>query len=301
MSVQFGLVLPAGPRKGAIDAWLTEQDKAVTQLAPNIHGLWMTDHFFWEDEPTYEAWTVLAFAAARWPQFTVGPIVLGQSYRNPALLAKMGATLQSLSQGRFTMAIGAGWKEDEYHAYGYEFPRPGVRVAQLEETLEILTRLWREPGQVTYTGQHYRVVDAWCEPKPEPVPHLIVGGGGDKTTRLAARFADEWNIPDANVATYRARMAVLDQHCAELGRDPASLRRSWFGRMALGRTAAEAAERGGRWTSANALAGTPEQVVAQIQEFVAIGVGYFMVEMLGLPDDEVIQLFREEVAPALLD
>lgn len=282
---QFGLVLPAGPQKGAIDAWLDDLDALLPQLQSHIDGLWMTDHFFWGDEPTYEAWTVLAFAAARWPQFRIGPIVLGQSYRNPALLAKMAATLQTLCRGRFVMALGAGWKEDEYHAYGYPFPSPGVRVAQLGEALEIIMRLWREDGPVSYVGEHYRIANAWCEPKPSPIPALLVGGGGAKTLRLAARHADWWNIPDAGFDAYRERMAVLDQACAELGRDPRTVRRSWFGRLAIGATEAEAeALSGGRWTRANAIVGTPAQALEQIAAFAAIGVDYFMVEMLGVTE-----------------
>lgn len=295
MTIDFGLVMPAGPRKGAIDQWRDELDAVLPVLQPRIRSLWMTDHFFWDDDPTFEAWTVLAYAAARWPQFDIGPIVLGQSYRNPALLAKMAATLQTLTRGRLIMAIGAGWKEDEYHAYGYEFPRPGVRVQQLEETLEIMTRLWTTPGRVTYHGEHYHVEDAWCEPKPDPVPSLLVGGGGTKTMRLAARFGDFWNIPDAPITTYRERMAVLDEHCAAIGRDPATIRRSWFGRMVLGRDAAEVAARGGAWTNANALAGTPAQVVDQLQAFTDIGVDYFMVEVLDVHLPDVQSMLMDDV------
>src|SRR4051812_12437151 len=114
MPVDFGLGLLAGPPKGQISKWMDDLDASIPQLAGHFKSLWMTDHFFWEDAPTYEAWTTLCYAAARWPQFDVGPMVLGQSYRNPAMLAKMGATLQALSNGRCIMAIGAGWKEDEY-------------------------------------------------------------------------------------------------------------------------------------------------------------------------------------------
>ena len=295
MTIDFGLVLPAGPPKNALDRWRDDLDAVLPVVASRFRSLWMTDHFFWDDAPTFEAWTVLAYAAARWPQFELGPIVLGQSYRNPALLAKMAATLQTLTRGRLIMAIGAGWKEDEYHAYGYDFPRPGVRVQQLEEALEIITRLWTEPGQVTYRGDYYHVVDAWCEPKPDPIPPLLVGGGGTKTMRLAARFADFWNIPDANIATYRDRMAVLDQHCAALGRDPVTIRRSWFGRMVLGRDDAEVAARGGQWTRANALAGTPAQVVDQLQEFIAIGVDSFMIEVLDLHQPAVQTMLMDDV------
>ncbi len=294
----FGLVLPAGPRKNEINQWLTNLDHVLPQLEGIFKSLWMTDHFFWDDEPTYEAWTVLAYAAARWPQFEFGPMVLGQSYRNPAMLAKMGATLQMLSNGRFIMAVGAGWKEDEYHAYGYPFPRPGIRVAQLEDTLEIIKRMWTEPGQVTFQGNHYSVSNAYCEPKPNPVPPIIVGGGGKKTMMLAARFADWWNMPDANFNVYSDCVSVLKEQCASIGRDPDSLRLTWFGRLAVADSEAEAeALSNGKWTTERAIVGSPAQVVAQLQQFMEIGVDYFMVEVLGLPHPTTMALLLKEVLP----
>ncbi len=300
MTVDFGLALPAGPPKGQIEKWMRDLETVLPQLEGHFRSLWMTDHFQWDDDPTYECWTVLAYAAARWPQFEIGPIVLGQSYRNPALLAKMAATLQTLCGGRFIMGIGAGWKEDEYHAYGYPFPTPGVRLAQLEDTLEILTRLWTQPGKVTYRGKHYSVADAYCEPKPDPIPPILVGGGGDRTTLLAARFAQMWNMPDIAFTRYSGRMAVLRQHCEAIGRDPATIRKTWFGRLAVGRTEAAALKLGyGKWTRDNAFVGTPAQVVEQMGAFVAAGVDYFMTEVLGLPDPDVIGMVLEEVLPEL--
>jgi alkanesulfonate monooxygenase SsuD/methylene tetrahydromethanopterin reductase-like flavin-dependent oxidoreductase (luciferase family) len=298
MTIDFGLVLPAGPRKHQIDNWLDELDAVLPELQGQFKSLWMTDHFFWADDPTYEAWTVLAFAAARWPQFDLGPIVLGQSYRNPALLAKMGATLQSLCQGRFIMAIGAGWKEDEYHAYDYPYPRAGIRVEQLEDTLEILKRMWHESGPVTYQGKHYRLTHAYCEPKPNPIPPVIVGGGGNKTMLLAARYADWWNLPDANSEVYEERTAVLKNHCAAIGRDPDSLRLTWFGRLAVSHSEAEAeALSDGKWTKERAIVGTPPQAVEQLQQFINLGVDYFMVEVLGLSNPEIKHMVLEEVLP----
>jgi alkanesulfonate monooxygenase SsuD/methylene tetrahydromethanopterin reductase-like flavin-dependent oxidoreductase (luciferase family) len=299
MTVEFGLSLSAGPAKGKpVRHWLDDLDVCLPQLERYFKSLWMTDHFFWDDEPTYEAWTVLAYLAARWPHFQIGPIVLGQSYRNPALLAKMVATLQALSSGRFIMGIGAGWKEDEYHAYNFPYPRPGIRIEQLEDTLEILKRLWTAPGKVTYRGKHYQIIDAYCEPKPDPVPPIVVGGAGDKTIRLAARYADWWNVPDHNFARYADRVEVVKATCAEVGRDLSTLRLTWFGRLIVAKTEAEALARGqGHWTRDNALVGTPAQVVEAMQQFVGIGVSYFMAEVVGLPDPDVMGLVLEDVLP----
>lgn len=287
--VDFGLGMLAGPPKGQISRWVEDLDASLPHFMGFFRSLWMTDHFFWEGDPTYEAWTVLSFAAARWPHFEIGPIVLSQSYRNPALMAKMAATLQCLTGGRLIMAIGAGWKEDEYRSYDYPFPSAGVRLEQLEDTLEIFKRLWAEPGQSTYHGKHYQVVDAYSEPKPDPMIPLLVGGGGNKTMLLAAKYAQMWNLPDATYATYFDRVQLLHRHCESIGRDPKSIRLTWYGRMALGKTESEAeALGGGKWTKDNAFVGTPAQVINQMRAFKAGGVDYFMLEVLGLPNPDVI-------------
>lgn len=297
MSLNFGIAVHWGPRKGMPQSsFLEELDFALAHLGAYVKSLWVTDHFQWDDHPTYEAWTTLAYLAARYPSMIVGPMVLGQSYRNPAMTAKMAATLQSLSGGRLVMAIGAGWKEDEYHAYGYEYPRPSIRVEQLEDTLEIITRLWKQPGQLTYLGRHYSVRDAWCEPKPDPLPKLIIGGGGEKTMLLAARFADGWNIPDAPASTYAERLAVLRRHCEAIGRDVETIEKSWFGRIAVAPTMEEAiALSGGKWTTERAIVGSPEQVREQLHALMALGVTQVMCEIQGQSDAATLALLRDEV------
>lgn len=296
--IKFGLVIPDRPPKDKLNRWRTLLDEVVPTLEPVIESLWMTDHFSWEDAPTYEAWTVITYLACRYPQFRVGSIVLGQSYRNPALLAKMASTLQSLSEGRFIMGIGAGWKEDEYLAYNYPFPSPRVRVEQLEDTLEILTRLWQQQGMVSYQGQHYQIVDAYCEPKPHPMIPIIVGGGGYKTMLLAARFADEWNLPDCNITHYAKRLSILKEHCQQINRDPNDISLSWFGRLSIGDTYEKALARSdGRWSRDNALVGTFEDVKQQIQAFIDIGVSRFMINVLGLVDSKVRKQVFNDLFP----
>ncbi len=301
MPIDFGLTLPFGPSRTNLDSFTEDLDKGLPLLGDRFKSLWMTDHFFWGDgDPTYEAWTVMTYLAARYPKHEIGPMVLGQSYRNPALLAKMAATLQTLCHGRYIMGIGAGWKEDEYRGYNYEYPPANVRLEQLEDTLEIMKRLWTQPGPVTYHGKHYKIEAAYCEPRPNPVPKIIVGGAGWKTMLLAARYADMWNLSDSPIARFKDRHAILRRHLDTVKRDPKSLRLTWFGRLGVAKTEAAAIKAGGgRWTKDNAFIGTPAQVVDQMQAFVAEGVDYFMIEILGFPNPDVIGMVLEEVLPKL--
>jgi alkanesulfonate monooxygenase SsuD/methylene tetrahydromethanopterin reductase-like flavin-dependent oxidoreductase (luciferase family) len=294
VTIDFGLGLPSRPSKEEYPRWLADLDRSLPKLVGHVKSLWISDHFQWDDTPTWEAFTALSFAAARWPQFDVGPMVLGQSYRNPALLAKMAATLQTMSGGRFIMGIGAGWKEDEYHAYNFPFPPVGVRMEQLIDTLEILKRLWTEPGKVTYHGSQYQVVDAYCEPKPDPIPPILVGGSGNRTLRIAARYADMWNMPDVPVEPYAERVKALHEQCENIGRDPSTLRLTWWGRLVVGKTEAEAQARSdGRSTRENSLLGTPQQIVELIEQLIDVGVTYVMCIIPGLPD--VADMIVEEI------
>ena len=295
--VDWGLVVRATTDAAALHDYVPELERVLPPLRPYVKSLWMTDHFFWGLKPTYEAWTVISYLAAHFPEYQVAPIVLGQSYRNPALLAKMGATLHTLSGGRLIMGIGAGWKDDEYHAYGYEYPSAGVRLEQLEDTLEILKRMWTEPGKVSYQGKHYHITDAICEPKPDPIPTMVVGGAGDKTIGLAAKYADWWNMPDANYEKFADRVRVVRENCERIGRDPASLRITWFGRVVVGRTDAEVVARQGEWTKDRAFNGTPAEVVDGLNRFVELGCDHFMIQIVDMGNPDVVDLVAREVLP----
>ena len=304
MTIDFGLALTPGPLKGDIDKWLDDLDAVLPNLQGHFKSLWMPDHFFWDDMPTYEALTVLTFLAARFPQFDVGSSVLGQAYRNPAYLAKVAATLQVLTRGRFILGLGAGWKEDEHLAYNYDYPSAKIRLQQLEDTLQIIKQLWTSPDPVTYEGKHWdKVINAYCEPRPDPTPPIMIGGGGKTTMRHAARYADWWNISDVNVTDFKARLDILQHHCEDIWRDFASIRKTWFGRLVLGETEAEARARGqnkGRshyagWTLEGALLGTPQQVVEQIAAFAEVGVDYFMLEILDIESPAIQAMVIEDV------
>jgi alkanesulfonate monooxygenase SsuD/methylene tetrahydromethanopterin reductase-like flavin-dependent oxidoreductase (luciferase family) len=158
----------------------------------------------------------------------VSCLVSGVLYRNPAVLAKMAVTVDHISGGRLDFGLGAGWHEEEHRGYGLDFPGPGVRVGMLDEALTIIRRLWTE-DRVTFDGRYYRVHDALCNPKPlqRPHPPIVVGGEKPKMLRVIARHADEWNVPShGDVALWAETSARLDDACAEVGRDPAEIRRS---------------------------------------------------------------------------
>lgn len=209
----------------------------------------MSDHFFLGKDAVatdcLDAWSVLAGLARDTQGIRIGPMVSCQSYRNPALLAKIAAGVDQMSGGRLEFGIGAGWKELEYKAYGYEFPAAGIRVTQMVETLEICTRLWKEE-RATYHGKHYRIDEAVSAPKPKQRPLPIwIGGTKPRVMRIAAKWADWFNM--SNPGTHeKDRLDVvrdgLDEACRAAGRDPATLKRSIFVQAFVARTRREVDE-----------------------------------------------------------
>ncbi|HEY7349054.1 MAG TPA: LLM class flavin-dependent oxidoreductase [Ktedonobacterales bacterium] len=290
--IQFGWVFNAGPPGGMpSEQFLEISRRQVELVGEQIDSLWCVDHVQFGESPVLEGWTTLTYLAAQYPQFQVGHMVLCQSFRNPALLAKMAATLHYLSQGRFLLGIGAGWHEEEYRAYNYPFPTAHARTEQLEETLQIVKALWTEK-QATFQGHHYAVSGAYCEPKPAPLPPIVIGGKGPRMLRLVARYADNWNIAWAKPEEYRQRVQVFEQACQQEGRDPTQLRRSWFGRCTCVSSSEEAARLSGA-----GLLGTPGQLVEQIQAYIDLGIDSFMLGVRDVTDLTTVELLAQEVLP----
>jgi alkanesulfonate monooxygenase SsuD/methylene tetrahydromethanopterin reductase-like flavin-dependent oxidoreductase (luciferase family) len=216
----------------------------------------------------------------------------------------MGAAFQFLSGGRFLFGIGTGWLEEEYKAFGYDFPPAGVRVKQLEEALQIIKGLWTEP-KVTFPGKYYRVQDAACEPKPDPLPPIMVGAFKPKTMRIAAKYADEWNVSSTRVLRYRQLVEEFERACADVGRDPATVRRSWGGGCICMPTQAEAETLAGELYTAYIrednfdFVGTPGKIVEQMRPFIDLGVTSFMLDCGGFPNLTTLELLVNEVLPVL--
>ena len=244
--MKLGIIVPQG-WTGEYDGWEPERawarTIAVARQAERIgaESIWLFDHFHTvpkpTDELTFESFTSLSALAAVTERVRLGHIVLCNGFRNPALTAKMAATLDTISGGRFELGIGAGWKRDEWLAYGYGFPATRERLAMLHDALEVIGRML-EPGRhihATYEGRHHGVADARNLPKPiQPtgMPIMVGGNGPNVTWRLAARYADELNVDGMSPDEVRDALPTIRARCDEIGRDPDSLAVSvhiWWG------------------------------------------------------------------------
>jgi F420-dependent oxidoreductase-like protein len=211
-------------------AWQRTLEIAQRVDALGFDSAWLFDHFHTTPDPTdeltFESFTTLSALAAATRHVRLGHIVSCAAYRNPALQAKMLATMDTLSGGRIDAGIGAGWKAEEWVAYGYPFPPTRERLDRLEEHLEVLTRMLRDPGRSTWRGRYAAIDGAINLPKPVgPLPIMVGGNGRERTWRIAARFADELNLDAMPADELRTDgLADIARRCEEIGRDPASLR-----------------------------------------------------------------------------
>jgi alkanesulfonate monooxygenase SsuD/methylene tetrahydromethanopterin reductase-like flavin-dependent oxidoreductase (luciferase family) len=296
---EFGLLLPHGAASPqARDTYLENCWRNLQLAEGSFTSVWMSDHLQVGGQDVLECWTTLAYLAALHPDMYVGSVVLCQAFRNPGLVAKMGATFQYLTGGRMILGLGAGWKEDEFHSYNYEFPSPGTRVSELEEAVQIIKALWTQE-EATFEGKHYQVRAARCEPRPNPVPPILIGGHQSRMMRITARFADWWDISGSATARtdYPALSAQMDSILDEVGRDRKSLQRSFSGPCAVASSEAEVKELAARIPEGKGIAGTPAQVVEQLGRYIDLGVTRFQLVFAGFPDTRHIELFMKEVVP----
>lgn len=272
--------------------------------APGWHAFYVADHFMPNaPEPVegdmLECWGVLTAVAAMTTNVRLASLVCSTTYRHPTVLANIAATTDIISSGRLTLGLGAGWQMNEHEAYGIELGSLRERMDRFEEACEIVTSMLRT-DRTTVEGSHYTVRDAPCEPKPAGnVPLLIGGGGEQRTLRITARFADEWNIW-SDPETFAHKSSVLDERCGEIDRDPTTIHRSTQAMVFLSED--EAWLERHRGDTSRSLVGTPAEVVERLAEYRDAGVQEFIVPDFtlgtGTRRRETLELWREQVAPA---
>ena len=287
----------------ANQTWEDVLDLARHVEAKGWDGIWYADHFMPDDEDTSEdcneMWSTLAGLAATVPRLRIGSMVSCNTYRHPAVLAKIAATVDNISRGRLVLGLGAGWQENEHHAYGLDFPTLGGRSRRMEETCQVLKALFSN-RRSDYQGRYYQLVDAPLEPKPvqDPLP-LLIGGGGEKVTlRITAQYADEWHVW-GDVATFAHKSAVLERHCENLNRDPASIARSTCALVHLSDDPKEVERINREPQDYVTVAGNSQQIADVLAGYAEAGCDEFLLPdfnlVAGTAKKDVLDRFYEEV------
>jgi len=275
-----------------------------------LDSFWVMDHFHQirnvgeVQEPMLEGWTTQSVVAEFTNKIKLGTLVTGIVYRHPSVLAKMGATLDVLSNGRLFMGIGAAWNVDEATAYGIPFPPVKERMQRLEEAVQVIKKMWTEET-ATFEGKFYQLRNAYCNPKPlqKPHPPIMIGGSGERRTlKIVARYGDACNI-FGSVDTVKKKLEILREHCRSVGRDYESIVKSKLGHIVIDKDKEKATEAVKGLPEDRrreyAIYGTPEEVRRQVEAFRDAGIEYLIVNLE--PDRELraLELFASEVVGKL--
>jgi len=289
------------------NTWSDILDSARRAEAVGYDGVWFADHFMPNGAdnggPCQEVFTVLAGLAAAVPRVRLGSLVLGNTYRHPAVVAKMAATLDHVSGGRFVLGLGAGWQENEHRAYGIPFYTMPDRLQRLDEACRVIRSLLRDERS-SFEGKFYTLDDAPLAPKPvqQPLP-IMIGGGGEKVTlRITARHAEEWNVW-GTVETLVHKMQILDRHCEREGRDPAAIQRSAVALLVLTDDQAKIEQATAAAGRTPVVAGSVAQVRDTMARYREAGVHEFILPDFNLGRGaqklEIVDRFAREVAAEL--
>jgi len=317
--IRFGSFIPQG--------WLGElggcvpgrEFEAMRNVALRCETLgfdsiWVYDHFITfpaSTEACFESWTTLSALATLTKNLGLGQLVTCNSYRHPSVLAKMGATLDAISNGRLNLGIGAGWYKVEYDAYGIPYPKDSVRIAQLREAVQIIKKMWTE-DEPSFHGQYYTIDKAINSPKPiqKPHPPILIGGEGRRLTlRVVAELADRCNFGGTiTPQRYKELLKVLDEHCRRVGRKIDQIEKTLIvDYTVIAKNRAALTEKIRKFKPKDVskaqfiegnLVGIPEQIVSRIEEFIDVGVTYIMMRFPDMIKNEPLQLFADEVMAA---
>ncbi|NKB98258.1 MAG: TIGR03560 family F420-dependent LLM class oxidoreductase [Pseudomonadales bacterium] len=284
---------------------------ALAQHAENTgwDGIWLADHFLPDEDeliPVHECWITMAALARDVPRVRLGTLVTGNTYRHPAVLANMVATLDNLADGRVVLGVGSGWQQNEHEAYGIEYGTAALRLEMLEEACQIFKGLFSN-DYFDFAGKHYQLTNAPLEPKPKQANlPLMIGGGGEKVTlRIAAKYADEWNVW-GDVETLIHKMRILDQHCESVGRKPDAIERSAVALLFLTEDDANVQRLKSTPMGMPAVIGGTNEVIDVMNAYQEAGVKEFIVPDFtlgkligaGQAKKDLMEKFITEVAPA---
>ena len=312
--VKFGIQHPNFTYDGVgHEIFQSVKKQALIAETSGVDSFWVMDHFHQihyqgkPEEPMLEGWAILAALSSVTNRIRLGTLVTGNFYRNPAILAKMGATVDAISNGRLFMGIGAGWYEAEAQAYGIPIYTAAQRLNMLGEALQIIKGMWTKPS-FTFQGKHYFVKDALCEPKPVQKPHppILVGGGGEKVTlKLVAKHGDACNV-FGGPQTIKDKYEKLREHCRTVGRNYDEILKTRTGTLLIGSDENEVSQlvkkyRGPAQTEEafnEAMTyGTPERVIEKILELIDAGAQYLIFNLAARDSEKVLRLFVEKVIP----
>lgn len=311
--INFGWRIPAFPVSRTEEReFITQILNSLEKIENNFDSAWICDHMIpwpnWQRPDMYnlESWTTINYLMGIFRNLSFGHIVLCNSYREPSLLAKMVSTLCTFSPGRFILGIGAGWKKDEYLSYGYKFLKDSSRIEALKEAVQILRQMWTRKT-VSFNGKYYKISNAFCVPKPRPIPPIMIGGGGEKLTlRVVAEHADWWNYGNLTLEEYSHKLEILKNHCDIVGRKYANIKKTWLGCIAVSESNANVQKilqnspfitREERFNAMQTtLFGKPEVIIQKLVDFVDLGVEYFIFRFLDFPSTVGLELFIEQIS-----
>jgi len=302
--LEFGFNPPqtlAGIHAMPRNKYLPALSRTLDIATQGFTSFWFGDHLDAKGAYMMESWTFLTWLASRYPRVKLGTIAMCNVFRNPSVVAKMGATLQALSSGRFVLGYGAGGpiNEPERIQYGLPSPGPKTRIEMMDEAIQVIRALWTQPS-ASFDGRYYQLKDAICEPRPTPVPPVQIGGVGEKyTLGVVARQADWWNLPHDRLTEADHKLDVLREHCDREGRDIDTIRKTFTAVVYLDRDNAAAVEASKELTDKGMpqIAGDPQAVRDQLTQLAEQGFSLAMLWFPGFPETEDVEIFMDEVIP----